>query len=103
MSKQWEDDSDLLTVHRDVKVALCYDFKRRPVNPVDFDGLIQFQTEPWETLDECQEARNDFDSWKNTAHRGAQDSGRLDRVRGMAADAPPQDPMRPGRRSRTPW
>ena len=60
--------SDLLTVHRNVKVALCYDFKRRPVNPVDFDGLIQFQTVPWRTLDECLEARNDFDSWKNSAH-----------------------------------
>ena len=68
MSKQWEDTSDLLTVHRDVKVALCYDFKRRPVNPIDFDGLIQFDTLPWATLDECRAARNDFDRWKNSAH-----------------------------------
>ena len=36
MSKQWEDTSDLLTVHRDVRVALCYDFKRRPVEPDRF-------------------------------------------------------------------
>ena len=68
MSKQWEDTSDLLTVHRNVRVALCYDFKRRPVNPIDFDGLIQFETVPWRTLDECLEARNDFDHWKNSAH-----------------------------------
>ena len=68
MSKQWEDTSDLLTVHRNVKVALCYDFKRRPVNPIDFDGLIHFQTVPWATLDEYLEARKDFDHWKNIAH-----------------------------------
>ena len=68
MSKQWEGDHDLLTVHRNVKVALCYDFKRQPVDPVDFDGLIRFQTAPWPTLDEYFEARNDFDSWKNEAH-----------------------------------
>ena len=68
MSRQWEGDHDLLTVHRNVKVSLCFDFKRRPVDPVDFDGLIRFQTAPWATLEECLEARNDFDRWKNSAH-----------------------------------
>ena len=90
MSKQWEGDHDLLTVHRNVKVSLCYDFKRRPVNPVDFDGLIQFQTSPWATLEEYLEARNDFDGWKNVGPCGAQDIGRLDRIQGVAADASPK-------------
>jgi hypothetical protein len=68
LSRQWEETSDLIEVHRDVRVQLCYDLKRQPIDPLDFDGLIQFQTRPFRTLDECEAWRHDFDRWKGATH-----------------------------------
>jgi hypothetical protein len=67
LSRQWEETSDLIEVHREVQVALCYDMKRQPIDPVDVDGLIQFQTRPFRTVDECKEWRRGLDRWKGAS------------------------------------
>jgi hypothetical protein len=67
LSRQWEETSDLIEVHRKVQVALCYDMKRQPFDPVDVEGLIQFQTRPFRTVDECKEWRRGLDRWKDAS------------------------------------
>jgi hypothetical protein len=67
LSRQWEEVSDLVEVHREVQVALCYDMKREPADPVDVDLLINFTTRPWTSLKEALDSRDDLDRWKGAA------------------------------------
>jgi hypothetical protein len=67
LSKQWEEIGDLIEESRHARVALCYDMKRAPIAPIDFDGLIRFETRPWETLEDCLEWRDSVDRRKGGA------------------------------------
>ena len=67
---QLVNDWDLQTQMREVKVALEYDFKRRPVNarmvrmaPYDAEHLA-FDTEPWVDAAEGQRVREIFWQWR---------------------------------------
>jgi hypothetical protein len=61
---QWYSNGDLTAKYRRNKVALDWDFKRRPVDLRDEDGCIRFTSEPWATIDEFLEWRRDFESWR---------------------------------------
>jgi hypothetical protein len=67
LREQWEHDADLIDVLHRARVNFDFDMKRRPVNVRDgADGLVQFATEAWETVDEFVEWRRAFDRWRET-------------------------------------
>jgi len=63
--------SDVFRLEREVVASLEYDLKRRPVNArmvMAGDGSkrehLAFDTEPWNTLDEADQARKYFRDWR---------------------------------------
>ena len=104
MSKQWEQRLDLLMEHIQKRVALCYDMKRRPLDPVDVDGMIQFQTAPWDDAGGISGGPQRFRQLEDRRlHRGAQDDAATGRLSSSGGRRSGARPMRRGRRSRTPW
>lgn len=70
MRQQWRDEADLITISREVKLGLEFDFKRKPVNLRteklgDIEHLA-FDTVPWATADEGLQVRTYFDTWRKT-------------------------------------
>ncbi len=61
---QWLDSSDLTAKYSRARVALDWDFKRRPVNVRDAEGCLRFETEPWATFEEFLHTRRAFDRWR---------------------------------------
>ncbi len=70
MRDQLNSDWDLQMQAREIKVALEYDFKRKPVNPrmVVVEGYetehLAFDTVPWPNVDEGALVRTIFDQWR---------------------------------------
>lgn len=63
--------SDVFRVPREVTASLEYDFKRRPINAREVpagDGSgrvhLAFDTEPWDTIDDAEQARAYFRDWR---------------------------------------
>ena len=90
MSKQWEDDFRPADGASQREGRALLRLQAASGEPGRFRRPHPVRDRAVATLDECLEARNDFDQLEELRPRGAQDIGRLDRVRGMAADAPPQ-------------
>lgn len=64
--------SDVFRLPREVALPLEYDFKRKPVNPREVpagDGSgrvhLAFDTEPWDTIDDADQARAYFRDWRD--------------------------------------
>jgi hypothetical protein len=65
LQDQWTGNSDLVQIEKSVRMNFDYDMKRRPVNVrTGPNGLIKFETDPWDSLDEFLEWRRDFDAWR---------------------------------------
>ncbi len=95
---QWEQDADLVDVERDVRVSLEYDFKRIPVNPIERDGCLAFDTRPPRTVEEFFEGRGAFDKWREDGKRSPQDLCGLGRFQGfqmVSSSAPDRKHPRP--------
>lgn len=66
--EQFEGNADLIDIWRDVRVNFCFDMKRGLIEEtIENDpiyGMIRFNTEPWQDIDEFYEWRGDFDAWR---------------------------------------
>ena len=62
-------DADLVPVNREVRVNLDYDFKRKPIDAHDEEGLLTAQTIPWDTVADFEKARDHLDAWKHSQRR----------------------------------
>jgi hypothetical protein len=62
-------DADLVPVIRKVGVNLDYDFKRKPIDVHDDEGLLTAQTIPWDTVVDFEKARDDLEAWKHSQRR----------------------------------
>jgi hypothetical protein len=71
IKEQFDANADLVEIWRDVKVNLCFDMKRRPIEAtIATDpafGMIRFNTRPWGSCDEFLKWRHDFDAWRGAA------------------------------------
>lgn len=72
---QWNHEVDLVSIKREVRVSLEFDFKRKSVNPRmeelgDIEHLA-FDTVPWDHADEGLHVRAFFDNWRKTHCVGA--------------------------------
>ena len=67
-SEQWLTESDLVMLKKERRLNLEFDFKRKLVNPrmVKVDGKehISFDSVPWRSAEEAQQARVLFDGWR---------------------------------------
>ncbi|MEZ9576492.1 MULTISPECIES: hypothetical protein [unclassified Vibrio] len=67
-SEQWLNESDLVMHKKERRLNLEFDFKRKPVNPrmINVAGRehISFDSEPWRSAEEAQQARVLFDGWR---------------------------------------
>ncbi len=67
-SEQWLTESDLVMLKKERRLNLEFDFKRKLVNPrmVGVDGKehISFDSVPWRSAEEAQQARVLFDGWR---------------------------------------
>ncbi|HIF9182717.1 TPA: hypothetical protein ACX6QL_003833 [Photobacterium damselae] len=67
-SEQWLTESDLVMLKKERRLNLEFDFKRKLVNPrmVEVDGKehISFDSVPWRSAEEAQQARVLFDGWR---------------------------------------
>jgi hypothetical protein len=66
---QWLNDQDLVEELSSVRLNLDFDMKRRIVEPVDLGGVITARTEPWNTVDDFQAARDGLERWKKAQRR----------------------------------
>jgi hypothetical protein len=57
------EDRDLQTVTRLKRLDMDYDFKRRPVEPGEREGLLAFLTEPWRDVEEWRRAFDRRQRW----------------------------------------
>ena len=62
-------DADLVSVIREVRVNLDYDFKRKPIDARDDEALLTAQTVPWDTIADFEKARDDLEAWKHSQRR----------------------------------
>lgn len=66
--QQWHTESDLVMLHKQKKLNLEYDFKRKPINARMVESPVgehlTFDTEPWKTVEEARIARGIFDQWR---------------------------------------
>lgn len=67
LQEQWHTESDLVAVEKNPRLNLEYDFKRRPVLPVEraVQGRIHlaFDSVPWRNVAEAREAIVRFKAW----------------------------------------
>lgn len=67
-SEQWLTESDLVMLKKERRLNLEFDVKRKLINPrmVELDGRehISFDSVPWRSADEAQQARVLFDGWR---------------------------------------
>ncbi|MGL6493383.1 hypothetical protein ACSZNX_20755 [Aeromonas veronii] len=67
-SEQWRTESDLVMLQKTRRLNLEFDWKRRLVNPrmTGVAGVehISCDSEPWETIEQCEHARALFDGWR---------------------------------------
>lgn len=67
-SEQWRTESDLVMLQKTRRLNLEFDWKRRLVNPrmTGVAGVehITCDSEPWETIEQCERARALFDGWR---------------------------------------
>lgn len=67
-SEQWLAESDLVMLKKERRLNLEFDFKRKLVNPrmIEVDGKehISFDSVPWRSAEEAQQARVLFDGWR---------------------------------------
>lgn len=67
-SEQWLNESDLVMLKKERRLNLEFDFKRKLVNPrmVSVCGRehISFDSVPWRSAEEAQQARVLFDGWR---------------------------------------
>lgn len=61
---QWMENADLYDTSGTTSVNLCFDLKRQPLDPRDYDRLIWFTTAPWPDLETFRDARDRFDRWR---------------------------------------
>jgi predicted regulator of Ras-like GTPase activity (Roadblock/LC7/MglB family) len=66
---QWLNDADLVDVERSTRVNLDPDLKRKPVRLCEREGVLAFETEPWDSLEEFLEARDALEQWKRSEKR----------------------------------
>jgi hypothetical protein len=65
LQEQWAGNSDLVDIETEVRANFDYDMKRRPINVRKGpDGLIKFETAPWDSLRQFLEWREDLDAWR---------------------------------------
>ncbi len=65
LREQCAGNSDLFDIVRASRANFDFDMKRRPINVRDgLNGLIKFETAPWDSLEEFLEWRGDFDAWR---------------------------------------
>lgn len=69
LKSQWQKDADLIDEERDIRVNLDFDLKRQPKDVVDVKGLINFTTDPWQSVDQFLEYREVFDQWRKKKSR----------------------------------
>lgn len=73
LQEMWRTESDLVALQRETRLNLEYDFKRKPVRPVEveFPGgcHLAFDSEPWATVDDALHARARFSGWSRGHHR----------------------------------
>ena len=70
------------TPEREVRMGFDYDFKRRPVEVSERDGLLHVTTAPWETVDDFQEFRDQLERWRRDHRRVLRTRRDWDDVRG---------------------
>lgn len=67
-TEQWLAESDLVMLKKERRLNLEFDFKRKLINPrmVEVDGRehLSFDSVPWRSADEAQQARVLFDGWR---------------------------------------
>jgi hypothetical protein len=61
---QWELDADLVDDEADVRLNLDYDLKRVPLEVIEREGCLAFDTRASESPDEFTELRESFDRWR---------------------------------------
>jgi hypothetical protein len=66
---QWLNDSDLVDVERSTRVNLDPDLKRKPVRLCMREGVLAFETEPWDSKEDFLEARDALEQWKRSEKR----------------------------------
>jgi hypothetical protein len=66
---QWKENSDLTMVHKEIRLNLDFDMKRRLINVRDVESVLTAETVPWLNTEEAEQARNDLDDWKENHHR----------------------------------
>lgn len=68
LQEMWHTESDLVSIERDLTLNLEYDFKRRPVRPVErvVRGRLHlaFDTEPWRNGEQAREAIEHFRAFR---------------------------------------
>jgi hypothetical protein len=64
LKMQWELDADLVDDEADVRLNLDYDLKRVPVEVMEREGCLAFDTRAPESLYEFAELRESFDRWR---------------------------------------
>jgi hypothetical protein len=62
---QWQAETDMVTIEREVRVNWDFDFKRRLVAVHDSEGLIAAESRPWRTVEEFIEYRDCFERWRS--------------------------------------
>ncbi|MDT3320786.1 hypothetical protein Q4Q52_13590 [Shewanella sp. SP1S2-4] len=67
-TEQWLNESDLVMLKKERRLNLEFDFKRKLINPrmtaVDGREHIAFDSSPWRSAEEAQQARVLFDGWR---------------------------------------
>ena len=63
IATQWRGAHDLVALAVESTMNLEYDMKRKPVDLLDEDGLLQFRTRPWGTAEQFLTHRQKFDKW----------------------------------------
>ena len=64
LKSQWQCDADLVDEKREIRVNLDFDLKRMPKDSVDVNGLINFSTALWQSLDHFLDFREVYDQWR---------------------------------------
>lgn len=68
LQEQWHTESDLTAVEKTIRLNLEYDFKRRPVRPVERlvrgQSHLAFDSVPWESAEQAREAIERFRGWR---------------------------------------
>ena len=72
IADQWHGQHDLYKETRLCALSMDYDMKRQPIGVHDgHDGLIRFNTIPWKTRQDFEDARIGLDRWRKRAREEA--------------------------------